>query len=410
MAAVAGPVESLDLETHGYQLQGTRFQVEKRYKILETMRHGAHGMVCLAEDQEMEERVRIKKVEHLYEHLATTKRTLRELRILRHLQHENLMEVKRIFFTGKKDDFQEIYVVSDLMETDLGSTLKSSQDLSDDHVQFFLYQILRGMKYVHSAQVIHRDLKPRSLLVNSSCDLKICDFGLARMRFSDSEWVCPMTEYVCTRWYRAPEVLCSWADYSGAIDIWSIGCILLEMYIRKPIFPGTTTQEQLDLIIGVLGSPESSELSKIPNEKCRKFIRGLPKTEGQPFQQVVPSLSPEALDLLSKMMRWDPESRLTVYEAIEQPYLEKWHCPDDEPVCSPLDTSAFEFERRKINLGVLREEIFREVLCYFPEHQARFNQAQLAGGSRYDIGSYRILQPGESQYSDDSSDEDGGDD
>merc|ERR1719277_374403 len=253
-------------------------------------------MVCLAEDQEMEERVRIKKVEHLYEHITTTKRTLRELRILRHLQHENLMTVKNIFMTGRKTDFEDIYVVSELMETDLASTLKSSQPLSDDHCQFFLYQILRGMKYVHSAQVIHRDLKPRNLLVNSNCDLKICDFGLARVRFSDKAWACPMTEYVCTRWYRAPEVLCSWTDYSGAIDIWSIGCILAEMHMRKPLYPGHNTQQQLDLIIGLLGSPEGEELMKIPNEKCRKFIKSLPRNPGTPFSECFGDTSPEAQD------------------------------------------------------------------------------------------------------------------
>jgi len=301
-------------------------------------------------------------------------------------------------------------VVSDMMETDLGTTLKSSQALSDDHCQFFLYQVLRGMKYVHSAQVIHRDLKPRSLLVNSSCDLKICDFGLARMRFSDCEWVCPMTEYVCTRWYRAPEVLCSWADYSSAIDIWSIGCILVEMHLRKPIFPGSTTQEQLDLIISLLGSPEREELQKIPNEKCRKFIRSLPNTAGKPLDEAIPSMVPEAQDLLRRMLRWDPEARINVYEAIQQPYLEKWHCAEDEPTREPLDTSNFEFERRKINLGVLREEIFRESLWYYPELFTRFHQElqfNAAGDAdAYDISAYRLLVPGESQYDDSDEDED----
>lgn len=399
-------VDSLDLQTHGYNVQGTKFLVEKRYRILEPMNHSAHGLVCLAEDLDMEERVRVKKVERLFEHMTTTKRTLRELRILRHLQHENLMQVKKIFFNGKKSEFQEIYVVSDLMETDLATTLKSLQALSDDHCQFFLYQVLRGMKYVHSAQVIHRDLKPRSLLVNSSCDLKICDFGLARMRFSDTEWVCPMTEYVCTRWYRAPEVLCSWADYSSAIDMWSIGCILVEMHLRKPIFPGSTTQEQLDLIISVLGSPEGDELMKIPNEKCRKFIRSLPKTAGKPFVEVVPTIEPGVEDLLLKLLRWDPESRINVNEAIQQPYLEKWHCPEDEPTRAPLDTSSFEFERRKINPEVLREEMFRESLWYFPEHQALFLEALQQEGSSYDISAYRLLMPGESQYSDSEDDDD----
>merc|ERR1712137_599393 len=156
------------------------------------------------------------------------------------------------------------------MEADLHRIVRSSQPLSDEHFQFFIWQILKGLKYMHSANVIHRDLKPRNILVNSNCDLKICDFGLARARFSDSEWVCPMTEYVCTRWYRAPEVLCSWLDYSAAIDMWSIGCILAELHTRNALFPGSTTQHQLDLIIHLIGTPDDDELANIPNEKCRR--------------------------------------------------------------------------------------------------------------------------------------------
>jgi mitogen-activated protein kinase 1/3/mitogen-activated protein kinase 6 len=396
------PIQGLDLETNCYLVQGTKFEVDKRYKIIEPMSHGAYGIVCSAEDKEIGgERVAVKKIEGVFEHITITKRTVRELRILRHLQHENLMQVKNIFITGNKEDFEEIYVVSELMETDLASTLRSSQALSDDHCQFFLYQILRGMKYVHSAQVIHRDLKPRNLLVNSNCDLKICDFGLARVCFSDKEWVCPMTEYVCTRWYRAPEVLCSWTDYSGAIDIWSIGCILAEMNMRKPLYPGHNTQHQLDLIIGLLGSPEGEELMKIPNEKCRKFIKSLPRKVGKPFPEVFADMSLEAQDLLAKMLRWDPESRITVFEAIQQPYLEKLHCPEDEPTRDALDTSDFEFERRKITAAALREEIFREALYYYPDLLRQFDEDLRETGSYYDITQYRLLVPGESQYSSD---------
>merc|ERR1719162_2181979 len=122
---------------------------------------------------------------------------------------------------GSRSDFKELYVVSELMETDLTSILKSTQPLTDDHCKFFLYQVLRGMKYVHSAQVIHCDLKPRNLLVNANCDLKISEFGQARFRFADkesqiSQW---NERFVCTRWYRAPEVLGSWVAFSKAIDI-----------------------------------------------------------------------------------------------------------------------------------------------------------------------------------------------
>jgi serine/threonine protein kinase len=107
-------------------------------------------------------------------------RTLRELKIMRLLQHDNVIGIKTILKPKSRKDFKEIYVVSELMETDLAQIIKSNQPLSDDHIQFFLYQILRGLKYIHSAGILHRDLKPRNLLVNSNCDLKICDFGLAR--------------------------------------------------------------------------------------------------------------------------------------------------------------------------------------------------------------------------------------
>lgn len=398
------PVNGLDLETNCYLVQGTKFEVDKRYKIIEPMSHGAYGIVCSAEDREVGEKVAVKKIEGVFEHITITKRTLRELRILRHLQHENLMQVKNIFMTGTKGDFEEIYVISELMETDMASTLRSSQVLSEDHCQFFLYQILRGMKYVHSAHVIHRDLKPRNLLVNSNCDLKICDFGLARVRFADKEWVCPMTEYVCTRWYRAPEVLCSWTDYSGAIDIWSIGCILAEMHMREPLYPGHNTQHQLDLIIGILGSPESDELMKIPNEKCRKFIRALPRTPGKPFSEAFTDMSLEAQELLAKMLRWDPEARISVSDAIQEPYFDRLHCPEDEPTRDPLDTSDFEFERRKVTAAALREEIFRESLFYYPDLLEQFDKEN---GSPCDITQYRLLVPGETQYSSDDEEGDG---
>lgn len=396
------PVESLGLETCSYMVQGVNFQVQRRYKIDEPMSHGAYGIVCSADDVETDEKVALKKIEGVFEHITIAKRTLRELRILRHLQHENLMQVKNVFMVDSRMDFQELYVVSELMETDLASTLRSSQQLTDDHCQFFLYQILRGMKYVHSAQVIHRDLKPRNLLVNSNCDLKICDFGLARVRFSDKEWVCPMTEYVCTRWYRAPEVLCSWTDYSCAIDIWSIGCILSELQTRKPVFPGHNTQNQLDLIIELLGSPDSQELMKIPNDKCRRFIKSLPVKTGKILSEVFSCMPEEAQDILRKMLRWDPSARSSVEEAIMHPYLDKLHCAEDEPTREPLESTDFEFERRKITLQALREEIFREALTYHPSAEEQYLQEVRDGCEEgHDMTRYRLLVPGESQYSSD---------
>lgn len=130
------------------------------------------------------------------------------------------------------------------MDTDLTQIIKSDQPLTEEHYKFFLYQLLRGLKYIHSAQIVHRDLKPRNLLVNSNCDLKICDFGLARPLFQNIK-ANILTEYVATRWYRAPELLLSANHYTTSVDMWSVGCIFAEMLQRKPFLPGTDTKNQI---------------------------------------------------------------------------------------------------------------------------------------------------------------------
>jgi mitogen-activated protein kinase 1/3 len=123
------------------------------------------------------------------------------------------------------------------METDMHRVIRT-QDLSDDHCQYFIYQTLRALKAMHSANVLHRDLKPSNLLLNANCDLKVCDFGLARSAASHEDNSGFMTEYVATRWYRAPEIMLTFKEYTKAIDVWSVGCILAEMFSGKPLFPG----------------------------------------------------------------------------------------------------------------------------------------------------------------------------
>merc|ERR1712226_1515840 len=141
--------------------------------------------------------------------------------------------------------------------------------------------------------------------MGSNCDLKICDYGLARVRYPAEVFTtCPMTEYVCTRWYRAPEVLCSWANFGKPVDIWSVGCILAEMLRRKPLFPGKNTQHQLQLVIGCLGTPEKDVLRKIPDEKCIKFLESLPQGAarlGESLPQGVTKVS-DAFKFLNKTL------------------------------------------------------------------------------------------------------------
>lgn len=394
------PINNLELDTRCYIVYGIKFEIPRRYTMLEPLREGSYGTVCAAQDRVTNERLAIRKIENAVEHITLAKQVLRELRMLRHLQHENLIDVQSIFVPGSKEDFKHVYVFSDLMETDLASILESSQPLTDDHCSFFLYQILRGMKYVHSAEVIHRDLKPRSLLVNANCDLKIGDFALAQVGFPPGDVrSCPLPEMGST-WYRAPEVVCAAANVTAAIDIWSIACIFAEMLARRPLFPGCSRLHQLQVIVSVLGSPQIDELRKIPNNECRNFIHSLQRSAGRPFKELFKGAMPAALEILDMLLQFDPDKRCNVTEALQQYYLTQLYCPEDEPTRDPLDTCEFEFDRRKVSFEGIREELFMETMHYYPEKRRQYLWEQrMLGRQRHNIASYRLLEPGESQLS-----------
>lgn len=224
---------------------------------------------------------------------------------------------------------RDVYIVQCLMETDLYKLLKTQQ-LSNDHICYFLYQILRGLKYIHSANVLHRDLKPSNLLLNTTCDLKICDFGLARVADPDHDHTGFLTEYVATRWYRAPEIMLNSKGYTKSIDIWSVGCILAEMISNRPIFPGKHYLDQLNHILNILGSPTQEDLNCIINEKARSYLQSLPPKAKQSWRAQYPHADERALDLLDKMLTFNPHKRITVEQCLEHPYLEQYYEPTDE--------------------------------------------------------------------------------
>nr|DAD26036.1 TPA_asm: hypothetical protein HUJ06_027504 [Nelumbo nucifera] len=247
------------------------------------------------------------------------------------------------------------------MDTDLHQIIRSSQPLTDYHCQFFLYQLLRGLKYIHSANVLHRDLKPSNLLLNANCDLKICDFGLAR---TTSEKV-PMTEYVVTRWYRAPELLLNCSAYTAAIDIWSVGCILMEIIRREPLFPGNSHVQQLRLITEMIGSPDDSDLGFLRSDNARKRVKQLPRVPKQPFSQKFPDMSPLAIDLAERMLVFYPSKRITADEALNHPYILSLHKINEEPTCSsPFN---FDFEQSTLSEEDIKELIWRESLNFNPD-------------------------------------------
>ena len=264
------------------------------------------------------------------------------------------------------------YLVSELMETDLACVIRSPQELTDEHCQFFIYQVLRGLKYIHSANVIHRDLKPRNLLVNSNCDLKICDFGLARVDDPENNDRALMSSYVATRWYRAPEVILGRKRYTKAVDMWSVGCILAELVGRKPIFPGRDSFHQITLIVSILGTPPPNPHPTPSDNKnttgpTDDYVSNLPKKPKLSFRSLYPRASALACDLLDKLLVFEPEKRLTVEEALRHPYLEELHCEEDEPVCDRFDFSDFYFEYVRTTKDDLRVLIHQEIVNHYRE-------------------------------------------
>ncbi|KAK3942207.1 cmgc mapk erk1 protein kinase [Diplogelasinospora grovesii] len=315
-----------------------------------------------AVNNQTNEGVAIKKVTNVFSKKILAKRALREIKLLQHFRgHRNItclydMDIPR------PDNFNETYLYEELMECDLAAIIRSGQPLTDAHFQSFIYQILCGLKYIHSANVLHRDLKPGNLLVNADCELKICDFGLARGFSVDPEENAGyMTEYVATRWYRAPEIMLSFQSYTKAIDVWSVGCILAELLGGRPFFKGRDYVDQLNQILHILGTPNEETLSRIGSPRAQEYVRNLPFMPKKSFPSLFPNANPDALDLLDRMLAFDPSSRISVETALEHPYLAIWHDASDEPDCPT--TFDFDFEVVE-DVGEMRKMILDEVFRF----------------------------------------------
>ncbi|KAL5736690.1 hypothetical protein ACOSQ2_031478 [Xanthoceras sorbifolium] len=346
----------------------TEYGEANRYKILEVIGKGSYGVVCAAIDTHTGEKVAIKKINDVFEHISDSIRILREVKLLRLLRHPDIVEIKRIMLPPSKREFKDIYVVFELMESDLHQVIKANDDLTREHHQFFLYQMLRALKYMHTANVYHRDLKPKNILANANCKLKVCDFGLARVAFSDTPTTVFWTDYVATRWYRAPELCGSFfSKYTPAIDIWSIGCIFAEVLTGKPLFPGKSVVHQLDLITDLLGTPPSETIVGVRNEKARKYLMEMRKKPPVPFSQKFPNVDPLALRLLQRLIAFDPKDRPTAEEALADPYFKGLAKIEREPCCQHISKLEFEFERRRVTKEDIRELIYREILEYHPQ-------------------------------------------
>lgn len=364
-------------QRHNFPVLQESFIVEVDYEFVKELGQGAYGVVCSAKHIQTGENVAIKKVTKIFSKRILTKRALRELKLLHHFRgHKNITCLYDLDIIDPSN-FNEVYLYQELMEADLHAIIRSGQSLSDAHYQSFIYQTLCGLKYIHSASVLHRDLKPGNLLVNADCELKICDFGLARGFETDPQLAQAanagfMTEYVATRWYRAPEIMLSFQNYTTAIDLWSVGCILAELFGGRPIFKGRDYVDQLNQILHFQGTPDDATLRRVGSPRAQEYIRSLPFKPGIPFDQLYPKANQLGIDLLMRLLAFDPSQRITCQEALEHPYLSVWHDVADEPVCPTKFDFSFEAEdsMEEMKKMIVEEvELFRKMVRSPPAPQ-----------------------------------------
>jgi len=335
--------------------------VLRKYEIQQKLGKGAYGIVWKAVDKKTKEVVALKKIFDAFQNATDAQRTFREIMFLQELRdHENIVRLDNVL---KADNDRDIYLVFEYMETDLHAVIRANI-LEDIHKQYILYQLFKALKYMHSGNVLHRDMKPSNLLLNSECFLKVADFGLARSIASlenDTVENPVLTDYVATRWYRAPEILLGSTKYTKGVDIWSVGCILGELLGGKPMFPGTSTMNQLDRIIEVTGRPSPEDIEAINSPFAATMLESLPPSNPRSLQEMFQYASEEALDLLRQCLAFNPEKRITAEKALAHPYVAQFHNADDEPACVSEIKIVID-DDHKYSIAEYRNVLYEQIL------------------------------------------------
>jgi glycogen synthase kinase 3 beta len=292
------------------------------YQVDRIVGHGSFGVVFQATTIGTGEVVAIKKV------LQDKRFKNRELQIMRLLSHPNVVALKNSFYSsGDKPDELYLNLVLDYVPETVYRVsrhyTKMKQTLPPIYVKLYIYQLCRSLAYIHSQGICHRDIKPQNLLLDpQSGILKLCDFGSAKVLVKNE----PNVSYICSRYYRAPELIFGSTTYTTAIDIWSMGCVLAELLLGQPLFPGESGVDQLVEIIKVLGTPTREQIQAM-NEHYTEFK--FPQIKAHPWNRVFRSRTPpEAIDLVSRILQYDPTSRVSPLEACSHPFFDELRDPN----------------------------------------------------------------------------------
>jgi serine/threonine protein kinase len=282
---------------------------EKREKLGE----GTYGVVYKAIDKRTNEVVALKKIRLEQEEEGLPATAVREIAILRDLKHPNIVDLKEVINSKGK-----LTLVFEFLDKDLKKFMDGQRrPMQPMLIKSYSYQILAGLCYCHCRRIIHRDMKPQNLLLNRQGLIKLCDFGLARA------FMIPLRSYtheVVTLWYRAPEILLGSQFYSIGIDVWAVGCIIAEMFAGRPLFPGDSEIDELHWIFKILGTPTDEIWPGVTH--LPEFKKTFQKWKRRNLADVIPSADSQALDLIQKMLQYNPAIRISAKTALDHPYFD----------------------------------------------------------------------------------------
>jgi mitogen-activated protein kinase 15 len=333
----------------------------RKYDIQTQLGKGAYGIVWRAIDRKTKQVVALKKIFDAFQNNTDAQRTFREIMFLQAVKHDNIIKLLNVH---RADNDKDIYLVFEYMDTDLHAVIRA-KILEDVHKQYIIYQLLRTLKYLHSAEILHRDMKPSNLLLNSDCLMKVADFGLARsiLSLSTEQSAKPvLTDYIATRWYRAPEILLGSTKYTKGVDMWSVGCILGELMLEKPIFPGQSTMNQLERITAVCGKPSKEDIAAMSSNYAEQMLEHAGRVAPKSLAELCPKAAPEALDLMRGLLQINPHKRFTAEQALAHPYVASFHNPGDEPVARGPITVSLPDDTR-FTVTEYRDRLYNEIVA-----------------------------------------------